>query len=487
MNSHRILLALLCASASTLAACSGGAGYGGSSAGPGSVAFMPAAQQAGSAATVIPKKIVLAPLSTLTRVTNSFVEMYGQGAHPTRVAAEDANGNPISSGASGPHYTITQIAGKLGLTIAQPSTQHPNQFAVTPPQSFSTAGAVLHVVATYSGATNPCKLAGAVCAANFNVKAQEIVAAATLSSKSIAILGADSTTPLVTIPTGANARNHSLAFDKSGDLFIAHCGTACQSNSVLMYAPPYNKASVIGPITGNVPIALAVDNAGNLFVASYDSGTSSGFVSQYAPPYNGAPNATIVDGVHNPTAMTTDVSGNLYVASTSNGGDQVAEYDAPITNAMPATHAVSSGISFPDAIAVNESGTIMVSNCQKCQQGIGGQSVTIYAGFALGGTITNGVSEPADLGVDSHENMFVFNGDGTVAKYTSLSDGASPAQTVSFGSGLLAGVLDGNATIFADIYATSTASLGILASPYTGTVRYLNYANSLPASLAVLP
>lgn len=92
---------------------------------------------------------------------------------------------------------------------------------------------------------------------------------------------------------------YGIAVDGASDLFVAQCGTGCDTlsapDAIYEYQPPYTSAITID--SGNTylsrPVALAVDGLGDLLVANqYDANVLS-----YAPPYNAAPAAVSGAGV----------------------------------------------------------------------------------------------------------------------------------------------------------------------------------------------
>ena len=120
-----------------------------------------------------------------------------------------------------------------------------------------------------------------------------------------------STTPTATL-TGLTDPV-ALAFDSSGDLFVANYG----SGTVSEFAP--GSTTPTATLTGLTdPYALAFDSSGNLFVAN---GNNPGTVSEFAPGST-TPTATLT-GLTDPHALAFDSSGNLYVANDIWYGERV--------------------------------------------------------------------------------------------------------------------------------------------------------------------
>ena len=92
----------------------------------------------------------------------------------------------------------------------------------------------------------------------------------------------------------------ALAFDVSGDLFVANM-SAPSYNNVVEYVPPYTGAP-IATITKRMrnPDGLAFDASGDLWVAMLANNT----VVEYAPPYTRTPIAILSNRIKGPTDLT---------------------------------------------------------------------------------------------------------------------------------------------------------------------------------------
>lgn len=146
----------------------------------------------------------------------------------------------------------------------------------------------------------------------------------------------------------------AMAFDRSGNLYIANEVSAASSSSgtgtVTVYAPGSKQPSVTIPFSNSIPVALAVDSGNHVYVGSYSnqpftcasssfSGGPVGEVTVLAPK-----STTVLRQITSllpVTALAIDRSNNLYV-----GG-------ATLTNPCTAS---SSGSSFTGKIAVFKSG-----------------------------------------------------------------------------------------------------------------------------------
>ena len=102
-------------------------------------------------------------------------------------------------------------------------------------------------------------------------------------------------------------------------LFVANAGnstvTGYPLNDLATASPKRISSGVNSPVG---LMSLAFDASGDLFVANCGSacgGTGVGTVTEYAPPYTGAPIATISKDVNAPLALAFDPSGDLFVAN----------------------------------------------------------------------------------------------------------------------------------------------------------------------------
>ena len=126
---------------------------------------------------------------------------------------------------------------------------------------------------------------------------------------SIQVFPVGSSKRLRTITAGLN-KPDALAFDGSGNLYVANYGNA----TVTVYPPGSTTVSETISQGINTPIALALDGSSNLYVLNHPTNSSADFgsVTVYRP--GGTLLRTITNGIKAPVAETLDSSGNLYVA-----------------------------------------------------------------------------------------------------------------------------------------------------------------------------
>ncbi len=112
----------------------------------------------------------------------------------------------------------------------------------------------------------------------------------------------------ITTPTG-------LAFDASGNLYVADYGTGANGTTVTKIAPGGGTGAVWG--TGlSGPNGLAFDASGVLYVSNAGNG-SAGNGSLSTVGVNGGAASSWVTGLNAPYGLAFDSSGSLYVANGS--------------------------------------------------------------------------------------------------------------------------------------------------------------------------
>ncbi|MHB1550529.1 MAG: hypothetical protein ACYCX6_04960, partial [Vulcanimicrobiaceae bacterium] len=336
----------------------------------------------------VPASTIVIPAGVIT-VGNASggYDLFGQGAHKFVVESLDADGN-IIAGAGAPLFSIGAVSGSLSPVTTSPSggsttsASAPNSFTVTPPTTFASTTASFTVTPTFTGqATDGCTQAGANCAA-------------------------------VTVTVDMKYLTQGL--------FVANHGS---NNNVTEYALPYTGGAPTATISNsvNAPLGLAFDSSGDLFVANRGNST----VTEYAPPYTGAPTTTISNSVNAPAGLAFDSSGNLFVAN--NGNNTVTEYALPDTN-NAAPKMTISNVTTPSGLAFDSSGDLFVAN-------YGNAKVTEYAPPYTGTPTTvflSGLNHANCLAFDSSDHLFVSDDWGNVKEYAPpFSNTSAPIATIS--------------------------------------------------------
>ncbi len=175
----------------------------------------------------------------------------------------------------------------------------------------------------------------------------------------------------------------SIAFNSSGDLFVADNGTG----QVDQFSPTGNLTVFA---SGLLAGGLAVDSAGNVYVANDNNGQIDRFNSKGVE--DSTPFAT---GLTSPGGLTFDSNGNLFAADSGSGMID------KITPSGQLSTFYSNPLSSPTELKFDTSGNLFVSNFS---QG------TVQK-FALGSTtpttFVSGLVSPAGLAFDASGNLFV--------------------------------------------------------------------------------
>jgi YVTN family beta-propeller protein len=195
----------------------------------------------------------------------------------------------------------------------------------------------------------------------------------------------------VALPRAVAALNAS----GNGHLYVANAG----GDTIAVYAlsGPSKRRTISKGILS--PLSLAFDRSGNLYVANcggcFEPSQSS--VTVYAAGTN-APSATITDGVRDPTAVAFDSGGNLYVANSV--ANDVTVY-APGSTRV--TRTISKGVVAPARLVFDAAGNLYVAN--------GNDTVTVYGSGsrALKRTISDDVNSPYAMAFDRQGRLYVGN------------------------------------------------------------------------------
>ncbi len=223
-------------------------------------------------------------------------------------------------------------------------------------------------------------------------------------------------TPGGTISTFASGIQNSqtsagdLAFDKSGNLFIANPG----ANAVNVVTP----GDVISTFAKglNDAFGLAFDSADNLYVSDASGNT----VSKVDIHGNVKPFAS---GLDFPTGLAVDSVGNVYVCNSA--GTTVSEL-SPAGDVIK----VLTGFNQPDALAFDSAGDLYVAN-------VGNGTVTEVppGDTEPTSTVVDGLSKPDGLAFDSAGNLYVAEyGNGGVSGAVSKFNAPVTVQFTISGS-----------------------------------------------------
>lgn len=195
-----------------------------------------------------------------------------------------------------------------------------------------------------------------------------------------------------------------LAFDASGNLYVANYGTntLAKFDSAGTYLPAETIALGL-----NFSVGVAIDSAGAIYV----SNESSARIRKYDSAGNQL--ATSVTG-NTPTALAFDGAGNLRVANRT--GNTIARFDTNL-NALSGT--ISTDLNRPRGLAIDTSGNIYAANAFT-------DDISKFSGSGtfLGriGNSTN-LNNPYGMAFDSQGYLYVASEQSrTIAKFAANGD-----------------------------------------------------------------
>ena len=353
---------------------------------------------------------------TVTGMTEVYV---GSAAGSNKTLSVSAF--TVNDGNSGKNYTVTTVANSTGLINKAPLTITATTSTKTYDSTTNAAGAPTvagligndtvtgltevfnnanagtgKTLGVYTGTTASATLTGLNEPAALAFDGSGNLFVANAGNGTVSEFAPGGTTPFATLTGLTNPA--ALAFDGSSHLFVANSGNATVSE----FAP--GATTPFATLTGlSDPVALAFDGSGNLFVANGTGNT----VLKFAPGAT-TPSATLT-GLSNPNALAFDGSGNLFVTNDNSLVNTVSKFTPGATTPS----ATLTGVSDPQALPFDGSGNLYVSN-------EGGTTVTKFAPGATTPSATlTGVNNPDGLAVNSSGSLFVANFIGnTVSVFT---------------------------------------------------------------------
>ena len=210
-------------------------------------------------------------------------------------------------------------------------------------------------------------------------------------------------TPSLTISGNGLANPWGIAFDASGDLWVANLG----DDSIKKFSTTGTLLSpTISEAAFSFPTGVALDNAGNLWVANANTNTIAKFSST-----SGVLLGTLAVGLNGPRGLTFDTSGNLWVSNYSN--NTIVEFDSSGTLIQTLSPMFLSG---PTGLAFDTSGDLWVSNYSN-------NTLVEFDSStgALMQILSSGLNGPVGLAFDTTGHVWVANSVGNTIQEISAT------------------------------------------------------------------
>jgi hypothetical protein len=163
------------------------------------------------------------------------------------------------------------------------------------------------------------------------------------SNGPVVVFGPKGKRPVWTIDSGVDGSS-SIAFDRSGNLYIADDATA---DAIVVYAPGASQPArtITNGITA--PTAMALDSGGNLYVLN-----GNDIVTVYAP--GGETPIRTIQGLDHPVELTLDASDKLYIANEGDGSSDLGSIFIFKKGATKYETVITNGIANPIALGVSK-------------------------------------------------------------------------------------------------------------------------------------
>jgi DNA-binding beta-propeller fold protein YncE len=199
-----------------------------------------------------------------------------------------------------------------------------------------------------------------------------------------------STAPVTPFLTTGISQPQGMAFDASGNLYVANqrTGTVSKVAAGSTTGVPFITSGL------SQPFGLAFDASGNLYVGNYGNST----ISRVAA---GTTTATpfVTSGLNGPSYLAFDAGGNLYVSNYN--GNTVSKVAAGTSTATPF---ITSGLDLPYGVAFDASGNLYIVST----------GTNIVSKVAPGAStavpfVTSGLFRPWDMAFDVNGNFYVAN------------------------------------------------------------------------------
>jgi sugar lactone lactonase YvrE len=217
----------------------------------------------------------------------------------------------------------------------------------------------------------------------------------------------DTTTNAVSTFATGLSNPTGLAFDPTGNLFVANYGTG----TIDKFTSSGVKSNFATGLSD--PTGLAFDKSGNLFVSNYDIGTISKFAAAGGSP------TVFASGLKGPGSLVFDATGNLLVGDVSlNLTNFTASSTIERFTPTGSKSTFASGLSATTGLAIDTSGNVFAGDLSfSFTAGITGKINRFAAAGGSPTTFATGLNAITGLAFDPSGNLFA----GDVANYNFLT------------------------------------------------------------------
>ena len=238
---------------------------------------------------------------------------------------------------------------------------------------------------------------------------------------------------------------YGMVVDSKGDLFVANYG----QNNILVYGPNYNQLTAKTLVGLNGPQGVALDSYGDVWACNFGDTT----IAEFLPGKTNAVGAAFA--VVPPTAISIDGSNNLWVGGAQGLGvfDQTGRLYTPVAQK-------AGTLSY--GLATHWGWVAMGGNS--------GQTLVTEISALLLSATTLGTYLPGDgiaIGVDSSDNFYIANSDGSVNVYNPNTGAFKNFLTLAFTPGGIA--VD---SVRGRVYLSDSGNSKILVYSTAGTLLH---------------
>jgi hypothetical protein len=200
----------------------------------------------------------------------------------------------------------------------------------------------------------------------------------------------------------------AIAFDQSGNAWIAGSSGVAKFNSVGVQAPnsPFTDAALSGGKS------LAIDNTGNAWVIN--DGTAGSVIEFDSHGNVLSPQSGYTNGITHPSSISADGSGNVWVGNVEGAVNELSGKDGSLLRSMTVPTSRTSDDLYEGAVVEDGSGHVWRNDAS-------GKDVLPSHSNVSGDLPSSGVTPPT-IAIDQSGNLWVLNkNDNTVSEFVGVT------------------------------------------------------------------